>query len=89
MFDNENTSGASYARGTVAMANAGPNTNGSQFFILYEDAPGLPADYPVFGKITSGLEIIDRVAKGGTEGGTDDGPPKQRITITQVSTSAA
>ncbi|GAA1818676.1 protein kinase domain-containing protein [Actinomadura chokoriensis] len=89
VFANENTSGASYTRGTVAMANAGPNTNGSQFFILYEDAPQLPADYPVFGKITSGMEIIDKVAKGGTEGGADDGPPKQRITITRFSTSAA
>ncbi|MEU5989883.1 peptidylprolyl isomerase [Spirillospora sp. NPDC047418] len=89
VFANENTSGASYARGTVAMANAGPNTNGSQFFILYDDAPDLPADYPVFGKVTSGMDIIDRVAKSGTEGGADDGPPKQRITITQVSTSAA
>jgi cyclophilin family peptidyl-prolyl cis-trans isomerase len=89
MFADENTSGASYSRGTVAMANAGPNTNGSQFFILYEDAPQLPADYPVFGTITSGMDIIDRVAKSGTEGGADDGPPKQRITITRFSTSAA
>jgi cyclophilin family peptidyl-prolyl cis-trans isomerase len=89
MFANENTSGVSYSRGTVAMANAGPNTNGSQFFILYDDAPDLQADYPVFGKVTSGMDIIDRVAEGGTKTGADDGPPKQRVTITEFSTSAA
>lgn len=50
-----------YTRGTVAMANAGPNTNGSQFFIMHADYP-LPKNYVIFGKVTSGLETIDKIA---------------------------
>ncbi|TDD81847.1 serine/threonine protein kinase [Actinomadura darangshiensis] len=88
-FANENTAGASYKRGTVAMANAGPNTNGSQFFIVYADAK-LPADYPVLGHVTSGMEIVDEVAKGGAgdDNGPGDGKPKKPITITEFRTAA-
>ncbi|TDC84737.1 peptidylprolyl isomerase [Actinomadura sp. 7K507] len=86
-FPNENTAGVSYTRGTVAMANAGPDTNGSQFFILYDDAPRLPASYPVIGRVTSGMEIVDKVAEAGTAGGSQDGEPKQKITITELRTS--
>ena len=50
-----------YARGTVAMANAGPNTNGSQFFIMHQDVP-LPPKYVIFGQVTQGLEVIDAIA---------------------------
>ncbi len=50
-----------YSRGTVAMANAGPNTNGSQFFICHADA-GLPHAYTIFGQVTSGLEAVDSIA---------------------------
>jgi cyclophilin family peptidyl-prolyl cis-trans isomerase len=50
-----------YPRGTVAMANAGPNTNGSQFFVVLEDAP-LPPDYTVFGEVVDGLEAVDAIA---------------------------
>jgi cyclophilin family peptidyl-prolyl cis-trans isomerase len=50
-----------YSRGTVAMANAGPNTNGSQFFICLEDV-GLPHAYTIFGKVTSGMEAVDSIA---------------------------
>ena len=53
-----------YTRGIVAMANAGPNTNGSQFFILLKDTPGLPKNYTIFGKIIEGLEIIDKIQVG-------------------------
>ncbi|MFA1546591.1 protein kinase domain-containing protein [Actinomadura chokoriensis] len=88
-FADENTSGATYTRGTVAMANAGPDTNGSQFFILYGDAPDLPPSYSVFGQVTSGMDIIDRVAGQGTKNGAEDGEPKQKVTITQFTTSAA
>lgn len=88
-FANENTTGVRYARGTVAMANAGPDTNGSQFFILYEDAPDLPADYPVIGRVTSGMGIVDRVAEAGVGTGGDDGEPKQKITITEFRTLAS
>jgi cyclophilin family peptidyl-prolyl cis-trans isomerase len=50
-----------YTRGTLAMANAGPNTNGSQFFIMHKDA-GLPAKYTVFGQVVSGIEVVDAIA---------------------------
>ncbi|QBI19110.1 peptidylprolyl isomerase [Egibacter rhizosphaerae] len=50
-----------YPRGTLAMANAGPDTNGSQFFITLEDV-GLPPDYAVFGLVTSGMDAVDRIA---------------------------
>ena len=52
-----------YVRGAVAMANAGPNTNGSQFFICLEDLSGrLPRNYTLFGQVTSGMEVIDAIA---------------------------
>lgn len=50
-----------YKRGTVAMANAGPNTNGSQFFIMHADYP-LDHNYTIFGKILSGLDVVDAIA---------------------------
>lgn len=55
-----------YPRGTVAMANAGPDTNGSQFFIVHRDA-GLPPDYAVFGQVTDGMTVVDRIAAGRTD----------------------
>ncbi len=64
-FNNENTTGAKYTRGVLAMANAGANTNGSQFFIVYGDSTSLPADYTIFGKVTTGMDVVDRVAKAG------------------------
>ena len=51
-----------YVKGTVAMANAGPNTNGSQFFIMVADYP-LQHDYTIFGKVIEGQEVADRIAK--------------------------
>jgi cyclophilin family peptidyl-prolyl cis-trans isomerase len=60
-FRDETEGPGDYSRGTVAMANAGPNTNGSQFFICHGDAP-LPHSYTIFGKVTSGLEAIDAIA---------------------------
>ena len=50
-----------YTRGTVAMANAGPNTNGSQFFITLKDV-SLPHQYTVFGEVTEGMETVDAIA---------------------------
>jgi cyclophilin family peptidyl-prolyl cis-trans isomerase len=50
-----------YSRGTVAMANAGPNTNGSQFFIMHRDY-GLPHSYSIFGQVTDGLDTVDAIA---------------------------
>jgi cyclophilin family peptidyl-prolyl cis-trans isomerase len=52
-----------YYRGTLAMANAGPNTNGSQFFICHQDLIGkLPKNYTIFGQVTKGLEVVDKIA---------------------------
>lgn len=50
-----------YGRGAVAMANSGPNTNGSQFFIMHANYP-LPKKYVIFGKVTSGLDVLDKIA---------------------------
>ena len=54
---------AAYSRGVVAMANAGPNTAGSQFFILFGDADWLPPQYSIFGEVTSGYEVLDQIAE--------------------------
>src|SRR3989339_809073 len=50
-----------YTRGTVAMANSGPNTNGSQFFIMHKDYT-LPPNYVIFGKVSKGIEVVDKIA---------------------------
>jgi cyclophilin family peptidyl-prolyl cis-trans isomerase len=55
----------SYKQGIVAMANAGPDTNGSQFFIMLEDVP-LPPAYTIFGKVTSGMDVVDQLRAGDT-----------------------
>ena len=60
-FRDETQGPGSYTRGTVAMANAGPNTNGSQFFICHTDV-GLPHSYTIFGKVSSGLDTVDSIA---------------------------
>jgi peptidyl-prolyl cis-trans isomerase B (cyclophilin B) len=73
-----------YPRGTLAMANAGPDTNGSQFFIVYDDSQ-LPPEYTVFGTVDdAGLAIVDKIAKAGIVGGGDDGVPATTVTITSV-----
>ncbi|MCP2340853.1 peptidylprolyl isomerase [Actinomadura rupiterrae] len=84
-FANENTAGAKYDAGTLAMANAGPDTNGSQFFLVYGNSQ-LSPDYTVLGKITSGLDVLQAVAKGGIAKAGDDGTgePKKRVTIEDV-----
>ena len=59
-FDDEKIIGE-YTRGTLAMANSGHNTNGSQFFIMHQDYP-LSKDYVIFGKVVQGLDVIDKIA---------------------------
>ncbi len=85
-FVSENLEGAKYTRGVLAMANSGPDTNGSQFFIVFGDT-GLSPDYTPFGTVTKGLEILDKVAKKGVvEGAMGDGTgaPKQPVEIKDV-----
>ncbi|MEU5840555.1 peptidylprolyl isomerase [Rhodococcus sp. NPDC047139] len=73
-----------YPRGTLAMANAGPDTNGSQFFLVYGDSV-LPPQYTVFGTIDeTGLATLDKIAAAGVEGGAADGAPALETTITSV-----
>jgi len=73
-----------YPRGTLAMANSGPNTNGSQFFMVYKDTQLLP-EYTIFGAIQQdGLATLDKIAKGGVAGGGQDGPPATQVTIKSV-----
>jgi peptidyl-prolyl cis-trans isomerase B (cyclophilin B) len=73
-----------YPRGTLAMANAGPGTNGSQFFMVYRDSL-LPPAYTVFGKINAaGLTVLNKIASAGVSGGGEDGPPATEVTITSA-----
>jgi cyclophilin family peptidyl-prolyl cis-trans isomerase len=53
-----------YKAGTVAMANAGPNTNGSQFFICLEDQPNLPPNYTIFGDTVAGMDVVHNIRVG-------------------------
>lgn len=71
---------AGYKRGVVAMANAGPNTNGSQFFIMHKDNP-LPNNYTIFGNVISGIEVVDAIATSATD---PKDKPLEKITINKV-----
>jgi peptidyl-prolyl cis-trans isomerase B (cyclophilin B) len=77
---------ANYPAGTIAMANAGPGTSGSQFFIVYADTT-LPGDYTIWGKVTSGLDIVQEVASVGVKGGLADGVPAQPVFINSATVS--
>jgi cyclophilin family peptidyl-prolyl cis-trans isomerase len=68
-----------YARGTLAMANAGPDTNGSQFFICLDDV-GLPPQYSVFGEVAAGMDVVDRIAGVPLRGET----PAQTVFVERV-----
>lgn len=81
-FDDENLEGAVYTKGVLAMANSGPNTNGSQFFMVYSDSHFDPS-YTPFGRITKGLDILANVAEGGVTGPNHD-QPKTKVVIKDV-----
>jgi cyclophilin family peptidyl-prolyl cis-trans isomerase len=79
-FRDEFHSRTAYPRGTVAMANAGPNTNGSQFFIMHADY-GLPNAYTIFGQVTDGMDVVDAIATAPT--GAQD-RPHEPVSITSI-----
>ena len=83
-FDDEPVT-REYQRGTLAMANAGPNTNGSQFFVMHKDYP-LPPNYTIFGKLSDGEEVIDAIA--GAPTGAQDRPVNP-VAIKSVTISEA
>jgi cyclophilin family peptidyl-prolyl cis-trans isomerase len=85
--------GAGYVRGIVAMANKGPDTNASQFFILHKDYP-LPPNYTIFGRVVKGIEVVDALADTPTKRGLDGmmsvpltPPIMQRVTIRKPAAS--
>jgi cyclophilin family peptidyl-prolyl cis-trans isomerase len=80
-FDDEPVT-MGYARGTVAMANSGPNTNGSQFFICLDDLASLPPKYTIFGMVISGLATVDAIAKGATGPGDRPLEPVKMTAVT-------
>jgi peptidyl-prolyl cis-trans isomerase B (cyclophilin B) len=84
-FNDENLAGAKYTAGTVAMANGGADTNGSQFFVVYRNST-LSPNYTPFGKVVKGLGIIQNVAKAGSNNanGQGDGRPKEKVVIESV-----
>ena len=90
-FDDEVWQGLTYGRGYLAMANSGPNTNGSQFFLVYGDAQ-LDPSYTVFGTISeSGLKVIDDIARAGDDGAfaqVGGGHPNKKVTITKAQVAA-
>jgi cyclophilin family peptidyl-prolyl cis-trans isomerase len=79
-----------YEKGTVAMANAGPNTNGSQFFVVLDNLTGrLPKNYTLFGKVTDGMDVVDALGKVETKVGRsgEKSTPVEPVTIEKVTIS--
>ncbi len=84
-FPDELAGQETYNGGTLAMANAGPDTNGSQFFMVYDDTQ-LSPDYTVFGQIDeAGVDVVRKVAAKGTANGAPDGAPATEVKIESVS----
>ena len=84
-FDDEKFTGE-YTRGTVAMANAGPNTNGSQFFIMHADM-ALPKAYTIFGHVTDGMDTVDKIAEAAVISGGEGSSPVEPVKIVSVDIS--
>jgi cyclophilin family peptidyl-prolyl cis-trans isomerase len=85
-FEDELPKPGRYEIGSLAMANAGPNTNGSQFFVISgPDGAGLPPLYSLFGKVVSGLDVVSKIDALGSRSGT----PKEKVTIERVTITEA
>jgi peptidyl-prolyl cis-trans isomerase B (cyclophilin B) len=84
-FNDENLAGATYPAGTVAMANAGPNTNGSQFFFTWQDTTLSPA-YTPFGQVIQGMDVLKKIAAAGddSQNGLGDGYPNRYVLFLYV-----
>jgi peptidyl-prolyl cis-trans isomerase B (cyclophilin B) len=79
-FQDENLDGATYPADTVAMANSGPNTNGSQFFLVFGDSQ-LPPSYTPFGTVSSGLDVLTKVAAAGISNPGQDGTGRPTLPV--------
>jgi peptidyl-prolyl cis-trans isomerase B (cyclophilin B) len=86
-FADENLAGAKYTRGVVAMANSGPGTNGSQFFFVIKDSV-LGPQYTPWGKVTKGLDVLDKILEVGIANGQGDGTPNERIYLEDFTVTA-
>lgn len=73
-----------YTAGVVAMANSGPNTNGSQFFIVHNRDVGLPPNYTIFGQVSSGMDVVDAIAGAPTNPGGEGSSPVAPARIEKV-----
>ena len=83
-FDDELPKAGEYKLGSLAMANSGPNTNGSQFFIITgQQGAGLPPQYSLFGQVTAGMDAVNKIAALAVPG-APNGEPKEKVTITSV-----
>ena len=78
-----------HERGVISMANAGPGTNGSQFFIVYKNDSGLESKYTIFGTVTKGIENVEKVAAAGVKSGDGDGPPKTPVKFESVTVAGS
>ena len=83
-FRDELEGDGTYSRGTMAMANAGPNTNGSQFFIMHRDY-GLPHNYTIFGEVTDGMDVVDAIAALDTD---HNDRPREDAVVSSVTISS-
>ncbi|MDQ6909510.1 MAG: peptidylprolyl isomerase [Actinomycetota bacterium] len=84
-LDDELPKAGRYEMGSLAMANAGPNTNGSQFFVISgPDGMRLPPQYSLFGKVVAGLDVVEAINAVGSPGA---GTPKEKVTIESVTIS--
>jgi cyclophilin family peptidyl-prolyl cis-trans isomerase len=74
-----------YQKGIVAMANSGPNTNTSQFFVLLDDASNwMPHNYTIFGKVIDGMDVVEKIGEQPVVGGANDGRPVSDIMIKHI-----